>query len=250
MSTKELLMIQGIKIAVQGMTVLQQKQDQIANNLANVNTTGFKSSSLFAKSYEKYLSDEKLRPYANREIKADEVFIDFSEGTMKKTDAPLDLTIKGSGFFSVMTASGIKYTRNGNFSIDPNGYLITNTGNKVLGKKGFIKLESDAPVRFNTDGTVVQNGNDMGTLRISDFKKPYRMLREGSSLFAPKQPNNPAIVSSGFIVKQGYLEGSNSGSVKNMVEMITAYRNYEADQKAIQSQDETLDKAVNSVGKL
>lgn len=245
-------MIQGIKIAVQGMTSLMQKQDQIANNLANVNTTGFKQSGLFTRSYEKYLNNEQLEPYVNREIKSDEVYIDYREGVMKKTGNDLDVFIKGSGFFSIMTPNGVRYTRNGNFSINPDGFMVTSNGSKVMDKEGFIRLnyEDGEKVRINQNGEILQGNMDKGVLKIVDFKKPYRLLRDGNGCFRPQLPDNPIVQSAGFVVKQGFLEGSNVSAISNMVDMISAFRNFEADQKAMQAQDQTLDKAVNSVGRL
>lgn len=244
-------MIQGISLATQGMSALAQKQDQIANNLANVNTTGYKQGNLFIKSYEKYVNNEKLEPFANREIKADEVYIDYREGRMKKTGNDLDFFIKGSGFFTVMTAGGVRYTRNGNFSLNPDGFLITSDGSKVMSKNGFIRFHRDGgKIRVNHDGEVMQGEEVTGRLKIVDFKKPYRLLRDGNSYFRPQLPDNPIVQSPGFIIKQGFLEGSNVNAIQNMVEMISAFRNYEADQKALQAQDQTLDKAVNSVGRL
>lgn len=243
-------MIQGITLGVQGMTPLIQKQDQIANNLANINTTGFKQSSLFMSAYQKYLTNDEHKPFANREIKPDNVYIDYSEGPMKKTGNNLDVLIKGSGFFTVMTQNGVRYTRNGNFSINSDGFLITNDGSRVLGKNGFIRLSSQGMVKINSTGEIMQGNEPKGTLQIVDFKKPYKLLRDGTSFFRPQLPDNPVVTSAGFYIKQGFLEGSNASPIKNMVEMIRAVRNFEADQRAIQAQDQTLDKAVNSVGRI
>jgi flagellar basal-body rod protein FlgG len=243
-------MIQGITLGVQGMTPLIQKQDQIANNLANINTTGFKQSGLFINSYQKYLTNEEHEPFANREIEPDTVYIDYSEGPMKKTGNNLDVLIKGSGFFTVMTQNGVRYTRNGNFSINPDGFLITNDGSKILGENGFIRLNSKGEVKINSTGEILQGNESKGILKIADFMKPYKLLRDGTGYFRPQLPDNPVIPSAGFHIKQGFLEGSNASPIKNMVEMIRAVRNFEADQRALQAQDQTLDKAVNSVGRI
>ena len=243
-------MIQGIQIATQGMLPLMEKQDQIANNLSNVNTTGFKQSGLFIKSFQKYLADDQRQPNVNREIKADQVYIDYSEGSLKQTSNTLDLAIKGTGFFTVMTNEGIQYTRNGNFSLDAEGLLVTSDGSKVLGKDGFIRAEHEYPVSINEKGEVVQQGQIKGILKVVDFEKPYGLLRCGESRFKPELPLGAEKVSAGYVVKQGYLEASNVNIIRNMVEMISAYRNYEADQRALMAQDQTLDKAVNLVGRI
>ena len=246
------LMIQGIYMASQGLTMLTQKQDQIANNLANVNTTGFKESGLFAKAFNKYLANDHQQPFANREIKADEVYVDYSEGPMRSTGNPLDVMIKGSGFFAAMTPSGVGYTRNGNFSINAEGFLVTSDGYKVMSREGYVRLDKDSPqVSFTDKGEVMQGDETKGILRIVDFEKPYKLQRIGSSCFIPVSSEESKIMQSpGFAVKQGYLEASNVNIIRNMVEMISAYRNMEADQKALTAQDDTLEKAVNSVGRL
>jgi flagellar basal-body rod protein FlgF len=245
-------MLQGIYLATQSMTTLMDKQDQIANNLANINTTGYKESNLFIKTFEKYLNDDQRQPYVNEEIKPDEVYINYGEGPARQTGNNFDLQIHGSGFFTVMTSDGVRYTRNGNFSLDNDGFLVTANGSKVMAADGYIRLQRDrnTNVLINERGEVIQDNEIRGMLRIADFSKPYRMLREGNGLFRPQLPDNPEVASAGYAVKQGYLEGSNVSIIRNMVEMISAFRTYEADQRALLAQDQTLDKAVNQVGRI
>ncbi|MBD3346726.1 MAG: flagellar hook-basal body complex protein [Chitinivibrionales bacterium] len=244
-------MLQGLYLASQSMTTLMQKQDQIANNLANINTTGYKQSGLFTRAYQKYLADDQLRPFANREIKSDEVYIDYSEGRQIKTGNPLDFSIKGSGCFTVMTDQGIAYTRNGNFSVDKNGLLITSDGSKVMGKGGYIRIDSELPaVTVTETGEILQGNESKGELRIADFNKPYKMLRYGNGCFVPKKPDEKVVESPGYAIQQGVLEGSNVNIIKNMAQMIAAHRNFEADQRAVFAQNESLGKAVNEVGRV
>ncbi len=243
-------MVQGISLSASGMTCLMQKQDQIANNLANINTTGYKQSGLFIKSYEKYLDNDQHEPFVNREIKSDEVYIDYREGPVKKSGNSLDIMIKGTGFFTVMTPNGMRYTRNGNFSLNPDGFLITSDGNKVMGEDEFIRLDKKMPIQVNANGEIYQGFDSKGVLKIVDFEKPYQLIRDSNSCFKPQLPNNPIQKSSGFIIKQGYLEGSNANIIQNMVQMIRAYRNFEADQRTLMAHDQTLDKAINMVGRV
>jgi flagellar basal-body rod protein FlgG len=233
-----------------GMTSLMDKQDQIANNLANINTTGFKQSGTFMKAYQKYLANDQHQPLANGEIKTDETYIDYSSGAMQKTDSPFDLYIQGSGFFTVMTPSGIRYTRNGNLSLDSEGFIVTGDGSKVMGSEGYIKIDKRYPVQISDTGEILQEGSSKGVLRISDFKKPYKLVREGNSYFRPPSLESPVGLSSGCAIKQGYLEASNVNTIQNMVSMISAYRNFEADQKALYAQDDTLNISVSQIGKV
>jgi flagellar basal-body rod protein FlgG len=231
-------MIQGIYTASTGMAALAQKQDQIANNLANVNTTGFKQSGLFTAAYQDLLKDDSDRVFANREFKVDEVYIDYREGTVRQTGADLDILIKGTGFFKLMTPDGARYTRNGNFSLDSLGFLVTDDGSKVMGTEGFIRVEPNEKITITETGEIIQSGYSKGVLKIVDFQKPYEMRRCGNSRFAPVNVDAVELKSEGYLLRQGYLEGSNVDMIRNMVQMISAHRNYEADQKALHAQDD------------
>ncbi|MDR0331679.1 MAG: flagellar basal-body rod protein FlgF [Chitinispirillales bacterium] len=243
-------MIQGIYTASTGMTALAQKQEQIANNLANLNTTGFKQSGLFSTAYQNLVKDDNDRVFANRDIKVDEVYVDYSEGSMRHTGGDLDLCIKGTGFFKIIADEGVRYTRNGNFSVDANGILVTDDGAKVMGTEGFIRVEPNEKVTFTEMGEVIQGGYSKGFVKVVDFQKPYEMRRCGNSRFAPVNVEAVELQSQGFLVRQGYVESSNVDMIRNMVQMISAYRNYESSQKALHAQDDTLDKAVNQVGQV
>lgn len=243
-------MIQGLYTATMGMTPLMQKQDVIANNLANVNTTGYKQSGLFMKTYQKYLANDQKQPFADIQMKTDEVYVDYTEGSMNKTNSQLDFAIHGSGFFTVMTGDGVQYTRNGNFSVNTDGLLVTSDGSRVMTNDGYLRLDQHLPVTVTDKGEVTQEGQTKGFLKIVDFDKPYKMNRTGESRMRPADPSAKERASAGFSINQGYLESSNVSIVKNMVEMISAHRMFEADQKALKAQDETLEKAVNQVGRV
>ena len=160
------------------------------------------------------------------------------------------MMIKGSGFFTIMTSEGVQYTRNGNFSLDPDGILITSDGSKVMGNDGYIRVDRELPVTVTENGEVLQNNEARGVLKISDFGKPHSFRRMGESRFVPLSPENGPVESNGYSIRQGYLEGSNVDMIRNMVQMISSYRTFEADQKALHAQDETLEKSVNQVGKV
>ena len=232
------------------MTPLMDQQDQIANNLANINTTGFKQSGLFVKSFNTFLENDQLQPFNNSDMRVDDVYIDYREGPMKKTGEPFDLYLKGRGFFTIMTDEGVAYTRNGNFSLDREGFLVTSDGSKIMAEDGYIRVDREQEITINEDGEILQGGEQRAVLKITDFDSPYTFRRTGESRFIPLVPGTPGKESPGFSVRQGYLEGSNVDMIRNMVQMISSYRNFEADQKALQAQDETLDKAVNQVGKI
>ncbi|MGM0444527.1 MAG: flagellar basal-body rod protein FlgF [Fibrobacterota bacterium] len=248
-------MLSGISHAVQGMTVQMKRQDQIANNLANVNTTGYKRKDLFASSIERYFNDDKGRVSGDRVLRADEVYTDYTEGALEETGKNLDLALKGKGFFTAMTAGGVAYTRDGSFSLDESGFLVTGSGDRVFGNDGFIRINREGgPVSVRENGAVMQDGSEIDSLRISDFNEPYKLLNIGSNYYRPEADisgkNTAHKAVTGFSVKQGFLERSNVDPVTEMTDMISSHRIYEAVSKAMKSEDETLDKSVNSVGRV
>ena len=246
-------MLGSIKHATQGMTLQMQRQEHIANNLANVNTTGFKHSSLFVQQIEKYMNNNsphhEILP--ERILKADETFVDYSQGRPIETGRQFDMAIKGSGFFTVMTNEGIRYTRDGSFQLDTDGFLVDSVGGRVFGEGGFIKIDpTKGQIMVFQDGKIMQDGHEIDNLRISDFNKPYRLTRMGNNYYRPLQPDNPVVRSDGYVVQQGYLESSNVNAIRSMVDMISSHRTYDILAKAIQAEDQLLDKTVNQVGRV
>ena len=265
-------MISGLYTAASAMVAQEQQQDVIANNLANVNTTGFKKDTAlyvpFPTVVLNSINDDKtlvqgglgdnVYPIGERgrgvQLRVDGVVPELTEeGSYVETSNNLDMAIKGNGMFEVMTPDGIRYTRNGNFSIDSSGQLVNQTGYPVMGQAGRIMLDSNN-VHVDESGRVfdVSSGKpqEIDTLRIGLFTKEDKLRKQGDSLFykldgLPLQEDDRV---ENVQIKQGYLESSNVNVVREMVDMISAYRAYEASSKAVQSQDSTLDKAVNNVG--
>jgi flagellar basal-body rod protein FlgF len=247
-------MVKGLYTSSEGMIPLMAKQDQIANNLANINTVAYKKSKLLVKSFTQFLQNDLKQPFVNDKIAIDQVVIDFQQGPMKQTDNPLDVAIEGEGFFCVETPGGIRYTRDGNCSINRDGELVTAAGYPLLGKTGqgdqrHIKVEGNN-INILADGTVSVDGEEAGVLRLVNFSKPYALEKQGDSLYRIATAGVTAFDASGCKLQQGFLEISNAEPVESMVEMIAAFRNYEANEKSIWAQNETLGKAVNEVGRL
>jgi flagellar basal-body rod protein FlgG len=265
-------MISGLYTAASAMVAQEQQQDVIANNLANVNTTGFKKDTAlyvpFPTVFLNRIHDGKtivpggmvdnISPIGEMgrgvQLRVDGVVPELTkEGSYVETSNNLDMAIKGNGMFEVMTPDGIRYTRNGNFSLDASGQLVNQTGYPVMGQAGRIMLDS-TNVHVDESGRVfdVSSGKpqEIDTLRIGLFTKDDKLRKQGDSLFykldgLPLQEDDRV---ESVQIKQGYLESSNVNVVREMVDMISAYRAYEASSKAVQSQDSTLDKAVNNVG--
>lgn len=246
-------MVKGLFTSTEGMLALMAKQDQIANNLANINTSGYKNSKLLTKSFSSYMQNDERQPFVDNRQMLHEVYVDYSQGPLNQTDNPLDAAIEGEGFFVVETPHGRRYTRNGNFSIDRDGYLVTSTGNKVIaqtieGKDKLLKLEGKS-INVQSDGTVAVDGIEKGRLRVVTFPKPFPLAREGEALYKLDRTDVKPVDVDDFEIHQGFLEVSNADPVQSMVEMISSFRHYEANQKSIHAQDETLKKAVNEIGK-
>ncbi|BCS80226.1 flagellar hook-basal body protein [Anaerocellum diazotrophicum] len=254
-------MIRGIYTSASGMILNQKLMDITANNVANVSTTGFKRdvaqvesfrNMLVYRIYDKVSSPDNAIGYMSLGSDVSRIVSDFSQGLYIKTDEPLNLAIRGNGFFTVEMPNNqgtqqILYTRNGAFTLNSRGELVTLDGFYVLGQNGRIVLQSGGQVRIDEQGNVYQNGRLVDRLRVVDFQDKQLLRKVGNNLFEADALSQP-IPFSGKII-QGYLEGSNVNSVQEMVNMISVLRAYEANQKAFTIQDETLQKAVNEIAR-
>ncbi len=264
-------MISGLYTAASGLVAQTEQQDVISNNLANVNTTGYKKDrALYITFPEVFLhrvQDEKaVIPGAGlRDLmvpigtvgKGVQLRVDgikpsiTEEGSFNNTDNKLDFAIKGNGMFVVNTPNGIRYTRDGSFSLDSDGRLVTKNGHAVLGQSGEIIVQGK-DVHVDEGGRIFIDNAEMDTFRVALFDSATPLRKEGDNLFYTL--DGQALAEDDLVeetqVLQGFVESSNVNPVREMVEMITAFRAYEASQKAISAQDQTLDKAVNDVGRV
>ncbi len=244
-------MLRVIGLLAQSAISQMANLDVIANNLANANTVGYKRDEVlfsdFSQIFRKVLSENGLRmarlPYG---VKPGEVRTIIAQGPLRRTDNPLDLAISGNGFFVVQTPHGERYTRDGHFQLDKDGFIVTPDGSKVLGMNGPIKV-GGGKVEVNYLGEVLVDGEIVDRLRILDFPKPYRLRKEGANLFISEEtgyePKDCKIL-------QGFLEESSVNPVGEMVKMITAHRAYEASANAIKVMDELLGRVINEVARL
>lgn len=261
-------MIKGLYTSAAGMLPLAYRQDLVANNLANVNTSGYKQDRSFVHELinaDLYLNEHgiastgqpprlvNVMPPAYRAAVGDasQVIVhqtDFTRGKMEVTGNDLNLAIDGNGFFAVDTPQGVQYTRSGYFSINADGELVTADGYTVLGQAGPINIQGGKPI-VQQNGDVQVNNVLRGTLRITDFGKPYRMTKTADNLFTPEAGAAGQPVED-FVIRQGVLEQANSHPINQMVEMIEILRLFELNQRAIRLQDETLQQAVSQVGRV
>ena len=243
----------GMYLAAAGALVQQLRLEVLANNVANISTIGYKGDrSIFQipeesepQTFETPIEGiQSLSPYAP----PFSTVIDFSQGAIRPTGNPLDVAINGSGFFSIQTPDGVQYTRQGNFTLNSAGVLITPDGYPVQGEGGEITLE-EGTVEIDLQGGIYVDGDEVGRLRIFDFTNPETLKKAGNSRFVGSDGTIAAERPEDSTFSQGYLEAANVNPVRAMTEMIETSRAFEAYQKVIQSADEATSKSINDVGK-
>jgi flagellar basal-body rod protein FlgG len=268
-------MINGLYNAAAGMNAELARQDVITNNLANVNTTGFKKDVAVFQAFPNMLvarindrmegKHAAFNPNANPAVEPlgvvghgaqlAEVDTDYSEGTLSRTDQTFDLALEGKALFTVQTQDGDRaYTRAGNFTMDSEGQLVTKNGEVVLSERGSsIKIDPSAKeVVIDQYGHVKVDGVEADQLQLTKFDSINDLEKRGDNLYASKDGVGLSTASQDDPVRvhQGFLEGSNVQVTKEMVDMITVSRAYEANQKVAQIMDSTLSQAINLVGRV
>lgn len=282
-------MIRGLYTSASGMVAQMHRMDALANNLANVDVNGYKRDMPVHKAFPELLlrrmdddgvinlgfASIDVAPVVGKlgtGVELNEIFTIFTQGALKQTDNPFDLALEGEGFLSVQVGDQERYTRNGAFLLNDEGYLVTKEGHRVLGENGPIRLKKNNFV-IDQDGVIWQNGEFAGDenrlvsleenewasvervdrLKLVDFKRTRYLRKQGSSFWAETWESGPAaIIDSGERprVRQGFVEGSNVNPVTQMVQMIEVNRTYEANQRVIQSQDSLLGSLINRAMKV
>jgi flagellar basal-body rod protein FlgG len=224
----------GLYIAASGMLTEMVRQEQISNELANVNTPGFKSDSTVQTSFGELLlhntSTGQQIGSLSMGSNIAETPTNLTPNPLHETGEPLDFGIEGEGFFGVQTATGVRYTRNGTFTANAEGVLTDAQGDPVLGANG-------QPVKLRADGTVP--ASDLGVFEVQGATKQGENLYTGN---ATGQASGTA--------RAGFLEESGVNAARVMTEMISSFRSLEADQKSIQTINETLGESAGTVGSI
>lgn len=257
-------MVKGLYTAYTGMLNQQNKVDVIANNLANAATTGYKKEGSTSEAFDTVLAykiKDQTSAFGGKKIgtmnlgvKIGENYVDYSQGAFETTNNTYDLALSGKGFFCIefTNKSGetsTKYTRDGSFTLNVDGYLVTKDGDYVLDEEGrHIKLDPLSDARIDENGTIFQNDQRVTTIGLEDFEDYNYLEHYGENYYQPVE--GATMIEADAKIFEGYLEASNVQVVSEMVELISATRTYESNQKVIQTIDETLDKAVNQLGKV
>jgi flagellar basal-body rod protein FlgF len=244
-------------VALSRQMSLERQIDVIANNVANINTTGFKANkSLF----EEYLNtDARADNFAAGDRRVSFVqdrgtYHDFAQGAFEKTTNPLDVAIDGRGFITVQTPAGERYTRDGSFQINAQGQLVTTGGHIVLGANGPIVFQpTDRDITISSEGVitvregvVTQFDSIRGRLKLVKFNNPQRLQKEGANLYsAPAgvaaQPDTASRVN------QGFVEKSNVSAVTEMSRMMEVMRTYQQVASMMQQQNDLRKTAIQAL---
>lgn len=274
-------MLRGFYTAAAGMIAQQRRQEMMSNNLANATTPGYKADQSSLRAFPEMLmnrigtNNNPAEGYRTKTaigsistgVYLQETVPSFIQGALEETGNDTDLAlinglvptdpatgVQGSLFFTVQNGEGdVRYTRNGNFTLDGAGNLVTNDGFYVLDANNQpIQLMGDE-FSVTETGQVVENGAPVAQINVAFSQNPNQLIKEGSGLFRLENGqlisaiNNPNIT---FQLKQGFLERSNVDVQQTMTDMMTAYRAFEANQKVLQAYDRSLEKAVNEIGRL
>lgn len=270
-------MVNGLYKNSASMQMAIDRMSAIGNNLANVTTNGYQRKSVF---YRQLISEDQalerneigLRNLHNEELTYNPhrfdphvhtsccrprgmqrrldgeiaTFTDYSPGGMKETGNPLDVALSSEGFFTVLTPDGIAYTRDGQFTLDSNGSLVTKNGYYVQGEGGPVQINGEH-VEIGQRGEIIVDGEIVNQLMVRQFDTED-LTRVRDAMYVPRDSAGGVPVEQPEIM-QGYLELSNVNIVREMVDMISTQRHYEANSKVIRAIDQSLQKTVNNVGK-
>ncbi len=261
-------MLRGLYTAYTGMVNQEKKMDTMTNNLANVNTTGFKKEGTTSQAFSDILAyrmkDVTTPGYANYigqmnlGVKIGENYTDWNQGAFRHTEGTYDVALSGSGFFNIEFTNKndetmTLYTRDGGFTINTDGYLVNDNGDYVLGTTrggGLERIQLD-PVKgsmIDEFGNIYQDDELVATLQITDFEDYNYLAKYGENYYQAIE--GAEMQEADAKVHSGWLEQSNVEVVQEMVNMISIQRTYEANQKVITTYDKSLDIAVNQIGKV
>jgi flagellar basal-body rod protein FlgF len=234
----------GYYAACTGLMSRTEALDTIANNLANVSTTGFRASHNIFSSILATAGDSQLTTLnqdANDYGVLGSTQLDTSQGSLVRTGNDLDLAMEGPGYFAVQTATGPVYTRGGNFRVSPHGQLVTASGDLVMGDTGPITIVGE-PVSISTDGTVSTRGAISGRLKLVEFAPSVQVKSAGGTYYTA--PAGAAVGAKNSQVRQGMLESSNVNPTLSVIELITAQREVETMRRVLTMFSTELDKTA------
>jgi flagellar basal-body rod protein FlgF len=226
-----------------------QSMDVIANNIANVSTSGYRREEQTFRQYIAQLPPTEGDTGASQTLSFVQdggIVRDMSEGPMRKTGATYDLALHGKGFFVVQTPNGERYTRNGHFSLDTAGQIVDDAGDPLQGDGGAITINTDdGDIHIGADGTLSGKNGQVAKLRVASFANEAALAKEGASLYSATETPTTAANAE---IRQGTLEESNVQPVVEISKMVEVMRAYQATATMTQSQEDLLRQAIDKLG--
>ncbi|MCK5073875.1 MAG: flagellar basal-body rod protein FlgF [Bacteriovoracaceae bacterium] len=269
-------------VSVSGAISQQKNVETIANNVANANTPGFKRDQLSFKEHltaltkniddvdlprKEWKPEDFYRSYGaeNSFVKVSGSYTNFEQGQLSPTGNPLDLAIKGTGFFEVLTPNGIRYTRRGTFTLANDGTLVNDKGYPILSSFNKEQLKAknaeipeatqrtikipDGKLDVNMRGEIFSSGNKIADLSLLEFKDIKALKKEGGLMFINQDRDNIVLSTAKSQIHQGFVESSNVNAVSEMAKLIKAHRHFQTIQKVIKTYDQITGKGVNEISK-
>jgi len=257
--------VRGLYTAWTGMANEQKRLDVISNNLANSATVGYKKEGVTSQSFDEQLTikikdrsemitGERIIGSMSLGVKVGEVYTDYSGGSLRETENAFDFAIDGDGFFQVAVTdregeTHIRYTRAGSFHMTRDGYVVNSEGNHLQGESGDVMVPTDAgEILVDIDGSIYADGEYVDKINLFDFEDYNFLKKYGDVMYEPVDGATEKEATG--LIRQGYTEQSNVNVVTEMVNMIAITRAYETNQKVIQTVDQTLENAANSIGRV
>lgn len=241
----------ALYVGLSRQVVLRREMDIIANNIANLDTTGFKVESILQKENPRAPAVTEGGPRPVKFVVADGVARDFRQGVLTTTGAPLDMAIEGEGFFQIQTPQGPRFTRDGRFTTDPSGRLVTQAGQPVLDEGGGeITIDPEkGVVSIGADGTMTQGSEQVGKVGMFDFANAGALSKAGDNLFRNVSNLQPQPAEDARL-RQGMLEGSNVKPVLEITRMVEVSRAYEQTAKMMESEADLSRRSVERLGRI
>ena len=233
-------------IALSRQSAIKREMGVIANNIANMNTTGFKGEKMmFVEHLVRSKGGNKIGGEQHAYVRDIATVRDHSDGPVKQTGNPLDLAIKQNGFFVIGTPGGERYTRNGNFQLDQEGQMVTRNGDPVLSDQGepFFCSPEDRDIEIAPDGTISTENGTLGKINVVTFQNPHELKVVAGGLYSSRRVPEP---SENPHVMQGMLEQSNVQPIIEMTRMIEASRSYESIKNFVEKEDARIKKMMEA----
>ena len=240
-------MLRGMYTSVSAMINLQSSQTVISNNIANANTTGFKSETLISKTFDDVLikNNDKYVNGKGTTVKIDEVTTNYEQGVIVETENETDFALNGKGFFTVRDEQGnVFYTRDGGFNINGDGYLVTSSGAQVLNSNNQPMYVGGSSISVDSNNNVVLSSGAVHKFNIVDFDDYSSLNKVGQNLYS----GEGAIATNNYRVQNMQKESSNVDIIESTAALMSNLRAFEANQKVVQAMDSTLSKIANEIG--